>query len=152
MLQRRPCLLLLLRLSTVSAYGEGNAHVDPVRWTEALSWDPDSEVSDCAVVSAGTPVDARLLVALPADASELAAHEVCVHYTVRSDTAENWWFVAPPAAEPPLLACAPAKRSRSRPVTIALEGLRLPRGYTRLAAWLHQPRYLVQTAEGHAVI
>ena len=134
-------LVLLLGLDVVAAYGEGNADVIMSdRWgSGALEWDADGDIArDCEVVAAGTAVDARVLVTLPDDASELNAAEVCVRYTVRSDTAENWWFVAPPPAEPLRVACAPVQRTR--PITVALDGLVLPRGYTRLTVWLHQPR------------
>merc|ERR1719482_1903637 len=82
--------LTLLRLAVVAAYGEGNAGVALPRWTHALAWDPAGDVFDCAVVAVGATIDARLLLSLPSDASELDAAEVCVEYTVRSDTAENW--------------------------------------------------------------
>mmetsp|Transcript_32578 Transcript_32578/g.108710 ORF Transcript_32578/g.108710 Transcript_32578/m.108710 type:complete len:431 (+) Transcript_32578:138-1430(+) len=130
-------LLPLLLLPTVVAYAEGNAPAAPVRWLEALAWDTTAEVSDCAVLSAGAAVG-RVLVSLPANASELEAARVCVFYTERSDTASNWWFVAPPAAKPPHRACAPAQRSQ--PIVVALDGLTFPRGYTRLTAWLDQPK------------
>jgi len=138
MLARFRVLAWHLCIATAAAYGEGNAAIHPSATQLAghiLQWDADGDVANCAVVAAGD-VEARLRVSLPADATELLGSEVCVQLSVRSDTALNWWFVAPPPAEPRIRACAAV---RARPITISAT-VRLPVGFTRLVAVLEQPR------------
>ena len=128
-----------LCIATAAAYGEGNAAIHPSATQldgHILQWDADGDVANCAVVAAGEIV-ARLRVSLPADATELLGSEVCVQLSVRSDSALNWWYVAPPPAEPRIRACAAAVRAR--PITISAT-VSLPVGFTRLVAVLEQPR------------
>ena len=130
------------------AYAEGNAEIERssllVASVGSIQWAPSSSVKNCAVLEAGA-TRAEILVQLPADATEMRQQELCVLYTVRSDKAQNWWFVAPPPAEQQQRACVPAPAVPTSNTwvraTIKLDGLELPSGYTRLNVVLEQPRH-----------
>ena len=124
----------------VAGYAEGNAAVALPRqwWKPALSWASNSGVGPCTFREQPGAALARLHVALPASATELHAAELCVHYTVRSDKATNWWFVAPPAASAQQRACTPTRQG-SVTTTISFP-IDLPLGYSRIAVVLSQPK------------
>ena len=79
----------------IAAYGEGNAEILPPTYLAAMDWAPSSAISSCATLGAGDELEARLLVDLPSNATErIDSSEICVGFTLRSDRAHNWWFVA----------------------------------------------------------
>ena len=124
--------------ASILAYGEGNAPLslgEPA--LSPLTW--AANVRDCAVLDVGTTLNADLLLALPADADELSLPEVCVQISTRFDRAENWWFVAPPPAEPQKAACAPPRHD-GRPIAIPVHlGRFASPGYALITAVLQQP-------------
>lgn len=139
-------LLLLRFLSHARAYGEGNAAIMGLTHADSqpsLEW-YGGDIMPCAVLNPGL-ASASVRLMLPADAVELSEKLICVHYTVRSDKAHAWWYVAPPPAELPQVACespSHARPSRSAMVQIVLTfDVNLPLGYTRIATYLQQPRH-----------
>ena len=141
--------MLLLLAHAVDAYGEGNVQIRrrPLfTASSSLQWHESSLIQNCAVLYKGT-VHAKVKLLLPVSAPELKLPELCVLYTVRSDKAQNWWFVAPPPAEAQRRSCAPAVtkvRSKDNSVSahmlISLDDLELPLGYSRINVVLEQPR------------
>jgi hypothetical protein len=159
---------LLLLVVGSNAYGEGHADVvsRQAPSTAMLRWSSSSEISDCAVWEAGE-AEARMTLTLPEDATELSAAAVCINVIVRADTAQAWWFVAPPAAAQPLstvslppnvvfsvpsahsrLSAVPSQCVSSSSGTSAngtatlhyVLPLLLRAGYVRVLAYLDQPR------------
>jgi len=122
------------------AYAEGNAEIAPPQpQLDVLWWDDaGGDVSQCAVLHPGT-ARARLLLSLPAAAAERQAAEVCLSVSIRSDTAHNWWFVAPPPAESELrMECGPSHPSGI--IAIAFD-VDVTIGFTLITAALVQPRH-----------
>ena len=134
---RLASLAVMLQTGRAVAYAEGNADIiAPSVMMTALHWDPSGDVQNCAVLERGVSHTALVHLQLPTDSMELQASEVCVLYTVRSDTAQNWWFVSPPPAEPTARVCS---LTQSNPVVFRLP-LELQVGYARLTVLLEQPR------------
>ncbi len=130
----------MLLASSVLAYGEGHAEIVRRVGTASastLSWAGD--FSECIVLYAGeNEIDAHVALTLPDDGQE---EEVCVLYSIRWDRAHNWWFVAPPPAEPRQSACATRRRDAT-PTIIPLDVgpfIREP-GYFHIVAVLQQAR------------
>ena len=129
--------MLTLSATLVVAYGEGHAAIISAPMHPGLQWDVSSDVQNCAVLNFGSAT-ASLQIVLPEDAIELKMPEMCVSFTTRTDSAENWWFVAPPPTEPPQVACVPTSSCVEGGITITLNML-LPAGYSYINAVLEQP-------------
>ena len=145
---RHIALSFFLLADSISGYGEGNMAIvaSPNSGRASLSWDETGDVLPCAILEA--PAENALVVVtvtLPEDAIELAVGDVCALISMRSDKALNWWFVSPPPAELPKLTCAPSTTAFAAgeglvAVRLSLHA-KLPLGYTRVTAFLRQPRH-----------